>query len=111
MNLTGKELEIMTALWDSEIPLTTTEIIDITPNRTWQEGSIFAIMNTLIKKGAAVLEMYKPTPGKHARAYKPLITSEEYAIASIDSMQDKGIKIDINKLVDGLMKKKEAKKG
>ncbi|MCL1882713.1 MAG: BlaI/MecI/CopY family transcriptional regulator [Defluviitaleaceae bacterium] len=107
MNLTGNELEVMTVLWDSEISLTTTEIIERTPNRTWQEGSIFAIMNTLVKKGAVVLETYKPTQGKHARAYKPLVTSEEYAIASIDSMQDKGIKIDIDKLVDGLMKKRK----
>ena len=109
MMLTGKELEIMTVLWDSETPLTTSEIIECTPHRTWQEGSIFAIMNTLIKKGAVVLETYKPTLGKHARAYKPLITSEEYAIASIDSLQDKGIRIDIDKLVDGLLQKKEVR--
>ena len=91
--------------------MTTTEIIETTPQRTWQEGSIFAIMNTLIKKGAAVLETYKPTAGKHARAYKPLVTSEEYAIASIGNMQDNGIKIDIDKLVDGLMKKRKCEEG
>jgi len=107
MNLTSKEMEIMTTLWNSEIPLTTTEIIESTPHRTWQEGSIFAIMNTLIRKGAAVLETYKPTEGKHARAYKPGITSVEYAIASIDNMQDKGIKINIDKLVEGLLKKRK----
>jgi len=107
MKLTGNELEIMTTLWDCEISLTTAEIIESTPNRTWQEGSIFSIMNTLIKKGAAVLDTYKPTAGKHARAYKPLITPEEYAIASIGNMQDRGIKIDIDKLVDGLLKKRK----
>ena len=107
MMLTGKEMEIMAVLWDSEAPLTTSEIIESTPHRTWQEGSIFAIMNTLVKKGAAVLETYKPTSGKHARAYKPFVTSEEYAIASIDSLQDKGIRIDIDKLVDGLLQKRK----
>ena len=109
LRLTGKELEIMMELWNSDIPLTTTEIIGNTPNRTFQEGSIFSIMNTLIKKGAIVLDAYKPTQGKHARSYKPLVSSEEYAIASIGSMQDRGIKIDIQKLVDGLLKKSKTK--
>jgi len=74
MRLTGKEQEIMTTLWKSKKPLTTAEIVEVSPNRTWHEGSIFAIMKSLLKKGAVVLDAYKPTAGKHARVYKPKIT-------------------------------------
>ena len=108
MKLTGKELEIMTALWNSKTSLTTTEIIEISPHRTWQERSIFPIMNNLIKKGAAVLDTYKPTAGKHARAYAPSITTEDYTIKIIEHMNKSGIKIDIDLLTERLKKSKEA---
>ena len=104
MKLTGKELEIMTALWNSKTSLTTTEIIEISPNRTWQESSIFIIMNTLIKKGAAVLDTYKPTASKHARAYKPTITTEDYAMEAIQTLRDSGMKIDVHALAERLKK-------
>jgi predicted transcriptional regulator len=104
IKLTGKELEIMTVLWNSKMPLTTTEIIEISPNRTWHERSIFSIINTLIKKGAVVLDTYKPTAGKHARAYKSVITTEDYAMEAIQNMRDSGMKIDVNALAERLKK-------
>ena len=102
MRLTGKELEVMTVIWNSKTPLTTAEIIEISPNRTWQDGSIFSIMNTLVKKGVAVMDAYKPTAGKHARAYKPLISTEDYTLGFIQSMRDSGIKIDVRSLAKRL---------
>lgn len=111
MQLTGKEQEIMTVLWNSELPLTTTEIIETSPNRTWQDRSIFVIMQSLVSKGAVVLDRYKPTAGKHARAYKPIITTEQYALSSLGGMEKKGMKFDIDVLIEGLLKKKEVKEG
>jgi len=107
MKLTGKETEIMTVLWKSKKPLTTAEIIEITPNRTWHEGSIFAIMKRLVKKGAVALDAYKPTAGKHARVYKPIITTEDYAFRIIEGMDDMGIDIDVHILADHLKKSKQ----
>ena len=108
MKITGKELEIMTVLWNSKTSLTATEIIEISPHRTWQETSIYSIMNNLIKKGAAILDTYKPTASKHARAYKPIITTEQYALSTLCNMEKKGIKFDIDVLVDALLKKSKA---
>jgi len=107
MKLTGKEVEIMTVLWNSEAPLTATEIIETSPNRTWHERSIFVMMRSLIKKGAVVLDRYKPTAGKHARAYKPIVTTEDYAMEVFQVMNASGIKIDVDVLADRLRKTKE----
>ena len=107
MKLTGKETEIMSVLWKSKKPLTASEIIEITPNRTWHEGSIFAVMKRLTKKGAVTLDAFKPTAGKHARIYKPIITTEDYAMALIIGMNDLGIDIDVLVLADRLKKSKE----
>jgi predicted transcriptional regulator len=107
MKLTGKETEIMTVLWKSKKPLTASEIIEITPNRTWHEGSIFAIMKRLVKKGAVVLESYKPTAGKHARVYKPIISTGDYIVKVIEYMDDSGMDIDFDVLSDRLKKPKD----
>jgi BlaI family penicillinase repressor len=103
MKLTDKEMEIMGVLWGTGVPMTASEIIEASENRTWKENSIYIIMNTLIKKGAVVLAHYKPTNTKTARAYGPALTSEEYAVSYIGSARETGVHIDIQKLIERLM--------
>jgi len=105
MKLTDKEIEIMTVLWGSKTPMTAVEIIEASNDSTWKEGSIYGIMKSLIKKGAAVLAMYKPTSSKNAMAYSAAITSEEYTISYI---KQTGMQIDVETLIDRLLEAEEA---
>jgi predicted transcriptional regulator len=93
----------MMVLWDSKKPMTATEIINASNSRSWKEASIYIIMNTLLKKGAVVLKCYKPTGSNTARAYEPLITSEDYTFSSVKNIMDTGVRIDISVLVERLM--------
>ena len=102
MKLTDKEMEVMVVLWDSKHPLTATEIIETSNNRTWKERSIYNILNMLIKKGAAVLTYYKPTVTNAARAYAPAITSDEYMFKHIVSTMDAGVRFNIPSLIKHL---------
>ena len=43
MKLTKKELEIMAVLWNRKFPMTATEIIEASINRTWKENSIYIV--------------------------------------------------------------------
>jgi len=104
MRLTDKEMEIMGVLWGSNAPLTATEIVEFSENKTWKEKSIYTLMNTLIKKGAVILSRYKPTATNNARAYKPALTSEECAVLYIEGVRKSGIKIDLQEFVNCLMK-------
>ena len=104
MKLTDKEIEIMTVLWGSKTPLTAAEIIDAAGNCTWKEGSIYVIMKSLIKKGAAYLAARKPTASKNAMAYAAAISSEEYTVAYIKKT---GIEIDVNALIEQLLELEE----
>jgi predicted transcriptional regulator len=108
MKLAAKELEVMATVWNNEHPISTSDIIELSPDRTWHEGSIFAIMKSLIRKGAIVLDSYRPTAGKHARVYKPIITTEDYAMEMIQGLREAGLDINYRKLADRLIK---AKKG
>lgn len=92
MKLTDKELEIMGVLWASDVPLTTTEIIERSPTRkTWKESSIFIMINNLVWKKAIVMSRLGL---KNARAYQANITPEEYAVMAI-----RGLPIDREKFL------------
>lgn len=107
MKLTDKELEIMAVLWGSGSPMTATEIIEASNNRTWKENSIYILMNTLIKKGAVLQGKHKPTITKNARAYEPALTSEEYTVMCIKNVQSTGVRVDIHRLIEHLMEAEE----
>ena len=104
MKLTKKELEIMAVLWDKKAPMTATEIIGASVNRTWKEDSIYIMMKILIRKGAVVLTGHKPTFSNTARTYKSIITSEEYAAQSILILRKSGIHIDTRIFIECLAK-------
>jgi len=105
MKLTEKELEIMNVLWRNGNPLTASEIIAASENRTWKEGSVYIIMKMLLKKGAVILAMHKPTVSNTARAYSPTLTCEEYIVANIACIQgETGVQVDIPALVNHLKK-------
>jgi len=110
MKLTDKELEIMSVLWVNKAPMTATEIIEDSNNRTWKESSIYILLNTLIKKGAVVLTQHKFTITNHARAYTPAISSEEYAVLCVENVRQTGIHVDTQILIKHLLKA-EAEEG
>jgi len=110
IKLTGKEMEIMAVLWGRKEPITASELIETSSDRTWKENSIYIIMNTLIKKGAVELTYYKPTGTNTARAYKAIITAEDYALSSVASIKKfgkSGIPIDIDVLIKGIREMEE----
>jgi len=107
MKLTDKEMEIMALLWNSTISMTAAEIVDASHSRTWKENSIYVIMNTLIKKGVVEMALHKPTSTNNARAYKPMITPEEYAASYIARVRRVGIPINNEVLVKHFSEKKE----
>jgi predicted transcriptional regulator len=90
MKLTDKELEVMRLLWASKEPLTTSGIIKMSEDRTWKEHSIFVMMNRLISKGAIELTSFIPTMTKTARAYRPLLSAEDYFVAHIAAANEAG---------------------
>ena len=107
MKLTDKELEIMALLWRRGAPMTATEIIEASENRTWKDNSIFVIMNTLIKKKAVTYAKPKPTSTNSARSYAPAISLEDYMISKLHSIRQRGLRIDKDALIKGIREMEE----
>ena len=97
MNLTDKELEIMWPLWDSGKPMTVAEIIAATPNKTWQESSIYTMTKVLRSKGAVAVDHHVPTTGRSALAFKATLTKEEYVALRVLEFE-----VDIPKLISAI---------
>ena len=50
--LTKSENEIMELMWKEGHPLSRSEIIDLTPERTWKPSSIHILLNSMLEKNA-----------------------------------------------------------
>jgi len=79
MRLTDKEIEIMNVLWKGEAPMTATEIVAASPERTWKDISIHVLLKSLLMKNAVIVDHFKPTSARAAKAYRTTVTVEEYA--------------------------------
>lgn len=83
LTLTNNELEIMELLWTQGRPLSRTEIIELTPERSWSSKSIHIILNKLIEKGTIEVSGFVRTNKNYGRTYSPCITPDDYVVSSI----------------------------
>lgn len=77
--LTEKEIQAMQALWESDVPLSATDIANKI-NSDWAKKSIQNITRKLEKKGLIEVAEITKLGKTYGRLFKPTITSEEYAI-------------------------------
>lgn len=78
MHLRQSESQILDALWDSQEPMSSAALIAAIPERKWKERSIFAILDSLLKK-ELIYEVGFVHRGKTiARTFAPTMTYTEF---------------------------------
>ena len=77
--LTKSEHEIMDLLWREARPLSRSEIIDLTPERSWKPASIHILLNSMLEKGAIGVAGFVQSTKNYARTFTPTLTADEYA--------------------------------
>lgn len=78
MDLTKSELEVMNVLWQAGRPLTKSEILAMSENKTWRDSYIHIMLNSLLEK-KAIAEAGRVRTGKtFGRLFSPKISCEEY---------------------------------
>lgn len=78
MDLTKSELEVMDVLWQAGRPLSTSEILLMSENKTWKDSYIHIITKSLLEK-KAIVEAGRIRTGKtFGRLFSPKISCEEY---------------------------------
>lgn len=83
--LTTSEKEIMELLWNVNRPLSGTEIVSLSENKSWKESYIHLLINSLMKKEMIKIDGFVKTTKNYARTFVPTFTEEEYAVKQITS--------------------------
>jgi len=80
MKFTDSELQIMELFWHSEKPLSSPDILKLSPeDKMWKDNSIFIMIQTLQKKGAIKeIGAIKGDKGKYLRLFDPTLSRQEY---------------------------------
>ena len=82
--LSPNELEVMELLWSEDRALSRTEIIDLSPQKTWKPSTIHLLLNSLLKKEVIKVTGFKPSGKVYGRTYAAAVTREEYTAQTIN---------------------------
>ena len=89
MELTKSEMEIMDVLWASEIPLSRSDLLARSEEKSWKDSSVHILLNGLLQKGAIREAGMVKRSKTYGRTFSPTLTREEYFAATIFSHRHK----------------------
>lgn len=89
--LTKSEREIMELLWHVDKPLTASEIIEYSTDKTWKDSYIHLLLNSLLDKEMIRAEGFAKTTKNYARTFLAAVTEEEYAVRQITGRNKLGV--------------------
>ena len=81
--LTKSEEQIVELLWSCEEPLTSSEIIRNSVDKTWKDSYVHLLINSLMEKGIIEVAGFKKATKNYARTFKPTMSREEYLLLSL----------------------------
>ena len=89
MELTKSEMEIMDVMWASEIPLSRSDLLARSEEKSWKDSSVHILLNGLLQKGAIQEAGLVKRSKTYGRTFAPTLTREEYFAATIFSHRHK----------------------
>lgn len=102
--LTKSELEIMELMWRENRPLTSSEIITLSVDRTWKKSYVHLLINSLLKKEMIEVVGFVKTTKNYARTFQAKVSKEDYSVNQFTNMQSFDSK-DIPKIISALISK------
>lgn len=89
MELTKSEMEIMDVLWASEVPLSRSDLLDHSEEKSWKDSSVHILLNGLLNKGAIREAGMVKRSKTYGRTFSPTLSREEYFATTIFSHRHK----------------------
>lgn len=93
--ITDSEREVLELLWNSDEPLTSTEIVRLCIGRTWKSSYIHIMINSLLKKEMIKVAGFKKTTKNYARTFEPTMTRDQWNLFQMK--QEKGVTAELLK--------------
>lgn len=89
MELTKSEMEIMDVFWESCVPLSRSDLLSSSDEKTWKDSSVHILLNGLLQKGVIHEAGLVRRSKTYGRVFAPSMTREEYFAESIYSHRHK----------------------
>ena len=89
MELTKSELEIMDVLWAYERPLSRSDLLESSQEKTWKDSSVHILLNGMLQKGVIREAGFVKRSKTYGRTFEPTLTREQYYAATILERKNK----------------------
>lgn len=76
--MTKSEKQVMDLLWSTDKPLSCSEIVELSGDKTWKDSYVHSLIKSLMKKGIVKIESFELISRSYARKFAPKVTKEEY---------------------------------
>ena len=83
MELTKSEMEIMDVLWGADVPLSRSDLLAHSQEKSWKDSSVHILLNGLLQKGAIQEAGLVKRSKTFGRVFVPTMTREEYFAQTI----------------------------
>lgn len=80
--MTKSERQVMELLWSSDKPLSCTEIVKMSSDKTWKDSYVHSLIKSLMKKGLVKIQTFELISRSYARKFAPQISYDEYILLS-----------------------------
>ena len=104
MELTKSEMQIMDVLWASDVPLSRSDLLEQSEQKSWKDSSVHILLNGLLQKEAIREAGFVKRSKTYGRTFAPTLTREEYFATTIYSHPNKP---EIVGLFAALLKRKD----
>lgn len=89
MELTKSEMEIMDVLWAAGKPLSRSDLLERSEEKSWKDSSVHILLNGLLQKRAICEAGMVKRSKTYGRTFVPTLTREEYFATTIFSHRHK----------------------
>lgn len=104
MVLTRSELEIMDVFWATDMPLSRSDLLERSGEKTWKDSSVHILLNGLLQKEAIQEVGFVKRSKTYGRTFRPTMTREAYFASMIFSFRNKP---DIVGLMEALLQRED----
>ena len=85
MELTRSEMEIMDVLWEEGEPLSRSDLLERSTEKSWKDSSIHILLNGMLQKELIREAGFVKRGKTYGRTFLPTMTREEYFAATVYS--------------------------
>ena len=89
MELTKSEMEIMDVFWEAEEPLSRSDLLERSEEKSWKDSSVHILLNGLLHKKVIREAGTVKRSKTYGRTFEPTLTREEYFAATVFSHRKK----------------------